>query len=179
MVFQFMRAWLNTFGFPPKVSSENAEMTSCGTLRGMLESINGMVVELPAAQIALLAAEDAVQWIEPPLPRMTPVNDSNRALTGADIVQAPPYELDGSGVTVMVYDGGTARETHVDFEGRLTVHDGSGMDGHATHVAGTIGGGGVADPVFTGMAPGVTMVSYGLEQQGGLHQGFQHTHDTD
>lgn len=133
-------------------------------VRSVLESINGLVIELPQNQIEALAAEDAVQWIEPPLPRFSTVNDSNRALTQADTVQAAPYGLDGSGVTVLVYDGGTARATHQDFGGRLTVYDASGMDDHPTHVCGTIGGSGAASGgTYKGMAPAVTLLSYGFE----------------
>ena len=67
----------------------------------------------------------------------------------------------------MVYDAGTARSTHVDFGGRLTVRDGSGQHFHATHVAGTIGGSGSASGgVNRGMAPAVTIESYGFEYDG-------------
>ena len=150
-----------------------------GEIRGELESINGLVVEVPLSNIEAMADEDVVQWVEWPLPRMSEVNDSNRAITEADVVQAPPYDLDGSGVTVLVYDGGTARATHLDFQDRLTVHDSSGMANHATHVSGTIGGAGVADSTYKGMAPGVTLLSYGLEQEGGLHEGFLYTDPCD
>ncbi|HUU82859.1 MAG TPA: S8 family serine peptidase [Phycisphaerae bacterium] len=137
-----------------------------GVVRDTLHSINGLVIELPYSQIKPLAEADPVSWIEPPLPRMSEVNDSNRARVGADTLQAPPYGLDGSGVTVLVYDGGTARASHVDFQGRCTVHDSSGQHYHSTHVAGTIGGAGVANPAYKGMAPGVTIVSYGFEYDG-------------
>ncbi|HNQ24761.1 MAG TPA: S8 family serine peptidase, partial [Phycisphaerae bacterium] len=135
-------------------------------VRDILYTINGLVIELPRSAIAVLAAEDAVQWIEPPLPRMSELNDSNRARTQVDLVQAAPYNLTGSGVNVLVYDGGTARATHVDFQGRLTVRDSSGMHYHSTHVAGTIGGAGVANATYKGMAPAVTMQSYGFEYDG-------------
>ena len=144
-------------------------------VRSVLESINGLVIELPVDMIPFVAAEDAVQWIEPPLPPLEPVNAENRAVTGADVAQAAPYGLDGSGVTVLVYDAGTARATHVDFEGRATVYDSSGMHYHATHVAGTIGGAGIANSAYKGMAPGVTILSYGFEQEGGLQEGFLYT----
>ena len=137
-----------------------------GTVRDHLQAVNGLVVELPEANLQTFADEDAVQWIEWPLPRMSVVNDSNRVITEADVAQAPPYNLDGAGITVLVYDGGTARATHVDFQGRCTVHDASGMHYHSTHVAGTIGGAGVANPAYKGMAPGVTLVSYGFEYDG-------------
>ena len=136
------------------------------TIRSLLHSVNGLVVELPEASVPALAAADEVQWIEPPLPLLSGVNDSNRARTQADLVQNPPYDLDGFGVTVLVYDGGTARAAHVDFQGRLSALDSSGTISHATHVAGTIGGAGVANPTYRGMAPGVTMLSYGLQGAG-------------
>ncbi len=135
-------------------------------IRDELQSVNGLVIELPIANINELADEDGVQWIEWPLPRMSEVNDSNRVVTEADIVQGAPYGLDGSGVTVLVYDGGTARASHLDFQGRLTVRDLSGMANHATHVCGTVGGAGVANAAYTGMAPGVTIESYGFEYDG-------------
>ena len=129
-----------------------------------LESVNGLVLELPPANIPALVDEDAVQWVEWPLPHFDVVNDSNRSLTEANTVQAAPYSLDGSGVTVLVYDGGTARASHNDFGGRLTVYDSSGMDDHPTHVAGTIGGSGASSGgTYKGMAPAVTLLSYGYQ----------------
>jgi len=133
-----------------------------------LESINGLVIELPLPSLNLLADEDVVQWIEWPLPRMSEINDSNRAITQANIVQAAPYGLSGAGVTVLVYDANQVRSTHADFQGRLTngTGDASGIADHATHVSCTIGGGGVANPTYKGMAPGVSLVSYGFEFDG-------------
>jgi len=137
-----------------------------GSVVSELRTVNGLVVEVPETALTALAALDPVQWVEPPLPLLTPTNDGNRARTQADLVQAPPYSLSGAGVTVLVYDGGTGRATHVDFQGRLSVGDSSGMSLHATHVAGTIGGAGVANPLYRGMAPGVTLLSYGLQGAG-------------
>src|SRR4030095_10123387 len=95
------------------------------------------------------------------------VNDSNRALVQANALQAAPYNLTGAGVKVLVYDGGTARASHQDFGGRLTVRDSSGLIDHATHVSATIGGSGAASGgTFKGMAPGVTIESYGFQYDG-------------
>jgi hypothetical protein len=55
----------------------------------------------------------------------------------------------------------------VDFQGRLSVRDGSGQASHATHVSGTVGGAGVANATNKGMAPAVTIQSYGLQVSGG------------
>jgi subtilisin family serine protease len=136
-------------------------------VRSHLESVNGLVIELPLEHITSLADEDAVQWIEPPLPRMVELNDSNRIITEVEIRQAPPYGLDGAGVTVLVYDGGEALASHPDFGGRLTVRDSSGLSDHATHVSGTVGGSGAdSSGQYRGMAPAVTIESYGFEYDG-------------
>ena len=103
-----------------------------GRVRDAVESVNALVVELPFDALQALAEEDAVQYVEPALPSMDTVNAENRAITGVDVVQQS-YGLDGTGVSVLVYDAGTARATHVDFGGRLTVRDASGTNFHSTH----------------------------------------------
>ncbi|MCG3126663.1 MAG: hypothetical protein CHACPFDD_01514 [Phycisphaerae bacterium] len=136
-------------------------------VRDDLWTINALVIELPLGNVPALAEEDAVQWIEPPLPRLVECNDSNRVITQANTVQAGPYNLTGTGVTVLVYDGGTALSTHQDFGGRLFVRDSSGLGAHPTHVSGTIGGSGVASGgTYKGMAPGVIIQSYGFQYDG-------------
>lgn len=145
-------------------------------IRSVLHSVNGLVVELPLTSITALADEDAVQWIEPPLPPLGPANNDVRTRTGAHIVQQPPYGLDGAGVRVMVYDTGYGFSAHPDFGGRHRTRDNSGLSDHATHVAGTIGGDGTASSgTYRGMAPAVEIESYGFEQAGGLQQGFLYT----
>ena len=52
--------------------------------------------------------------------------------------------LTGTGVVVGVWDGGDVRGTHQELTPRVTDGDGAtGVDNHATHVAGTIGATGV------------------------------------
>lgn len=140
-----------------------------------LETINGLVMELPRPRIEPLADRDEVLWIEPPLPPFDELNDSNRVITQADDVHILPYNLSGLGVSVLVYDGGYGLESHADFQGRLTQRDSSGLSNHSTHVAGTIGGAGIVNPIFKGMAPAVTLEAYGFEQAGGLQMGFLYT----
>ena len=137
------------------------------TTRDYLASVNALVIEAPLSALSALADEDSVQWVEPALPRMSETNAENRALTQANTAQAAPYNLDGSGVHVLVYDGGTGRATHQDFGGRLTVRDASGMNNHSTHVAGTVGGDGSASGgTNRGMAPAVIIESYGFQFDG-------------
>jgi subtilisin family serine protease len=150
------------------VTGTNTTSKHGGVALDQIESVNTLVVELPWARLNALANEDVVQWIEWPLAPLDEINDSARAITEVDIVQAPPYGLNGTGVTALIYDGGQARATHVDFEGRLVVGAGdtSGLSDHSTHVACTVGGAGVANATYAGMAPAVDLVSYGFEYDG-------------
>ncbi len=134
--------------------------------------INTLVVEMPRANLRALAAEDAVQWIEPVGPPLTANNDGIRAQIGVDEVQASPYNLDGTEVDVLVYDVGQVGD-HPDFGSRLTHGDSTSVADHATHVAGTVGGdgtqsasaGGSANQ-WRGMAPAADIISYGFEWDG-------------
>lgn len=146
------------------------------TVRSVVNSLNTLVIELPYSQIYTLADEDAVLYVEPPLPQFSDVNNSNRARVGADIAQAPPYNLDGSGVRVMVYDGGGVLTTHPDLVGRVRSGDGASLSDHATHVSGTIGGDGAGSSgTYRGMAPGVMIDSYEFSTGGPLEPGFLYT----
>ncbi|GJM25166.1 MAG: hypothetical protein DHS20C16_15810 [Phycisphaerae bacterium] len=135
-----------------------------GKVISTVESINALVVDIPESRLNRLIDRDAVQWVEPPLPPLDAVNDQNRVSTQAEVAQAPPYDLDGSGVSVMVFDSGTADASHADFGGRLTPRDLAIAVDHSTHVAGTIGGDGSSSGgLYRGMAPGVIIESFGFE----------------
>jgi len=140
-------------------------------------SVNSVILHMPASRIQELASDDAVMWAEPPLPGMSTLNAENRILTGVNTLQTAPYNLDGSGITALIYDGGKMA-SHTDFGSRMTVgqSDTAGISDHATHVGGTVGGDGAASSGQNrGMAPGVDLISYGFEQAGGLTEGFLYT----
>ncbi|MBO6513204.1 MAG: S8 family serine peptidase [Phycisphaerales bacterium] len=146
-----------------------------GSVRSIVMSMNTVVVEMPYSQLKKLADDDRVQWIEPPLPPLETSNFSNRVITQVNTANSAPYNLDGTGVTVLVYDGGNIRTTHNDFSGRATNIDSAGVHYHPTHVAGTIGGDGSTNANHRGMAPGVNLLGAGFEVVGGLSQGFLYT----
>lgn len=78
--------------------------------------------------------------------------------TGANLVRST-YAVDGSGVVIGLWDGGSARVSHQEFGGRVVSKDGATSIDHATHVAGTLGASGVVANA-KGMAPAVSIDSY-------------------
>ncbi len=145
-------------------------------IRSSMKTVNGLLVRVPMSRIEALVDLDETVWVEPALPALETNNASNRVNTQVDAVHQAPYELDGDGVVVMVYDGGYADASHADFGDRLTVRDSSGQSSHGTHVCGTVGGDGSASGgTHKGMAPAATIESYGFEQEGGLSEGFLYT----
>jgi len=109
-----------------------------------------------------LAALDCVEWVEPAPPPNTTGNATAAQRIQADQLRLAPYNLDGAGVTVGVWDAGEV-DAHTDFGTRLTVIDRGGTvrdRRHATHVAGTISGSGAGNAAARGMAPGVALRTY-------------------
>lgn len=159
-----------------QTSKQDMEQIFGAKVRSTLETNNTIVVELPYSEIDFLIEDERVLYVEPALPKFSELNNSNRVVTQADSAQSFPYSLDGEGVVVMVYDGGYGYSGHGDFGGRHTARDSAGTSNHATHVAGTIGGDGSGSGgQYRGMAPAVTIESYGFEQEGGLQEGFLYT----
>lgn len=159
-----------------QIAAQSASLDYGAKTQSIIRTNNTVVMELPYSAIFKLIEDDRVLYVEPALPKFSELNNSNRVVTQADTAQSFPYNLDGEGVIVMVYDGGYGWSGHPDFGGRHTTRDNSGQSNHATHVAGTIGGDGTdSGGQYRGMAPGVTIESYGFEQEGGLSEGFLYT----
>ena len=64
--------------------------------------------------------------------------------------------LDGAGETLGIWDGGSVRDTHQEFGGRVLNNDAAGLSDHSTHVAGTMIASGVT-AAARGMAPGASL----------------------
>jgi predicted outer membrane repeat protein len=144
-----------------------------GTIIGEVIGIRMLMVEMPRDRIRALVAEDAIQWIEAAEPPLREANDGIRQQLGVNTVQAAPYNLNGSGVDILIFDGGIVTATHPDFSGRITVPDVASVSDHSTHVAGTAAGSGSLSAgaggsalQWRGMAPGADIVSYAYEWNG-------------
>jgi subtilisin family serine protease len=162
---------------------------STGTLETLAAQLGGQVVDsvpaIPAVtaifapgRVNQIAREDAVQYVDVVGLPLGELNDGARPATGAATLNAAPYNLNGNGVTVLVYDSGLVDNAHGDFAGRLIQIDTDATEttrNHSTHVAGTMGGdgsqsnqndsagnpnGGTANQ-WAGMAPAVNIRSFG------------------
>ena len=85
----------------------------------------------------------------------------NAAISAAvdQIRNTAPYNVNGAGWTVGVWDAGAARVSHQEYGGRVTILDGAPLHYHAAHVTGTICASGV-NAAALGMAPSVSVDGY-------------------
>lgn len=95
------------------------------------------------------------------LPIYNITENTNAAIsTGANLIRnTAPYNLNGVGFRVGVWDAGSILTNHQEFTGRLFSMDGAASHTHSTHVGGTIGAAGV-NAAALGMAPSVRLDSY-------------------
>jgi len=89
-------------------------------------------------------------------------HNTNAAIsTGANALRLSPYSLNGTGISIGMWDGGSGRASHQEFSNgsRLRVMDGAAVIDHATHVAGTLAAAGVSTSA-RGMAAAALVDSY-------------------
>jgi len=140
-----------------------------GEVSDVLEDDRMMALNTLEDLIEDLAGNDQVQWIEEASPPPGLWLDRVRLTVGADMVQAAPYNLNGSGVALGMWENGGPAETHVDFTGRLYLPDGAPPAMHSTRVAGIMAGDGSGSEgwggtpyQWRGIATAADIVSYTL-----------------
>ena len=149
-----------------------------GEVRNEVQSIHALTAHVPRTSLHDLAQDDRIFYVETAMPAFTENNEGQQAAHNIDVLQpapytvAPTYSLDGSGIDVLVYDGGQV-DDHVDFGTRLIHGDSAIVSDHATHVAGTVAGDGTNSAAeggsalqWHGVAPGATVISYGISLNG-------------
>jgi hypothetical protein len=135
-------------------------LISSGFLTGAhLDAAHTLLVACNESKLNELAGMDYVLFIEESPPPLQITNDVVRTRLHVNEVQAAPYNLSGAGVTILVFDGGMADNTHPDFAGRMTWSEEGAVLDHATHTSGTVGGSGAVTFAYRGMAPAVTLIS--------------------
>ncbi len=168
-----------------------------GVVRSVMRTINAAVIWIPQSSLNALAQDDAVQWLEPPLPPLRPASCWARAVMGTRTVEEPPYNLSGDGIVVLLYEVGGVDIGHPDFGGRVTQRDPCEPDWHSTAICGAIAGNGtlsrdpnvfmpafwdfyqVPTPFIYGMAPGATVEAYVCDFDSGCPEGGLYTNPGD
>ncbi|QJE94254.1 MBG domain-containing protein [Luteolibacter luteus] len=100
-----------------------------------------------------------IEGFEGDEPRYRSTHNANAAISTAANLTRTAFAVDGDGLTIGLWDGGSARATHQEFGGRVVAMDGAASVDHATHVAGTLAAAGVVANA-KGMAPAITVDSY-------------------
>ena len=126
--------------------------------------VRAVILSVSIDGLKALMASDIVSRIEP---APGPDEDDNQAnaqpLSNVDKVQSHPFYLDGTGISVGIWEAGDViLATHQELTPRVIVQPGqtASTDDHAAHVAGTVGSSGVNSPATEGMAPNVTIASW-------------------
>jgi len=139
-------------------------LSEYGTIVGRDDS--AFVLELTSGVLDL-ARENIVKYVAGPRPEKTTDNDEIRDNVNADEVQSAPYGLSGAGLTVGMWDNGSAATNHDDYNDRLTVGDGCSIGWHPAKVCGVMAGDGTRSTNYggypgqwAGVAPGVDIASY-------------------
>ena len=140
-------------------------------------ALRSYTANLPAAALARVLAADYVLSVEP-VPVVTANHGSAVAVMGADgfrdyVPETQRFTgITGSGIAVGVLDTGL-NTSHMDIShGRASICGANfirgedwdlwvDMNGHGTHVFGTVAGAGRTDPLLAGMAPSLSHLRFG------------------
>ncbi len=120
---------------------------------------NTVFVNASPDVIQKIAALPFVMYVGKQTLKDVPLNYVNRAAHSLDALNnIGGRNLQGKGVTVGVGDDANPN-THVDFGTRLIVRTPATSNYHGTHVTGSVGGAGLIDPQYKGMAPKATIIN--------------------
>ncbi len=140
---------------------------------GLTLRCRGITVSVGVDGLQELLRSDLLEQIIPAMHNefcnsvSTAMSNANQASIGV-----APYNLDGTDQVVGVWDGGTARDTHVDYQAaptpslinngtkRVIKLDSNSVHYHATHVTGTIVGDGTGNANARGYAPKAYALSH-------------------
>lgn len=134
--------------------------------------------ELPRTALVALATHPWVLSVAPAPAPATLLNHTGASLSHANVLSVPSAlggrNLTGEGVRVGIWDGNVVYSP--DFGDRVTRREyqlWQGGELHGTHVAGTVLGSGMSDPLARGMAPKATAWSWNFSSSSDEVQEWQ------
>jgi hypothetical protein len=115
-------------------------------------------INADAATVQKIAALPFVAYVSSQQMKPVTLNYRNRGAHGINIISATAgRNLQGSNVTLGLGDDGNAT-AHLDLAARLINRNPAPSATHGTHTMGVMGGGGIINPKYKGMAPKATLV---------------------
>lgn len=160
-----------TIDFFPDISFQEENRLKVEYSLEKIYSFHSATGCIPQSAIEYLAREEFVKHIEPS-GKLESLNADTRNVAGVTHYQDTIYYLNGSGVSVGIWDVDNGAEEyyidgrHVGLSGRVTYAENNNTQldflTHATHVAGTFGGNGSSSTSlqWKGVAPNSSFVSY-------------------
>lgn len=129
-----------------------------------IQPSHAVFIDASATVIQKIAALPFVSYISSQYMKMEPLNYRNRGAHSVNTLSAVAgRNLQGKNVTVGIGDAGDAT-THIDLTGRIMSLTTDVVNGHSTHVTGTVAGAGIVNPKYKGMAPQATIISQSYSQ---------------
>lgn len=149
----------------PQAAQELFDALGCPVVLASRDESGALNLETRYVDI-IASADDAWALCRSPLiervefsPVLALHNQASVALAKANLVTGSPYNLNGSGEIVCIWDGGNV-QLHTDYGGRVANAESSSTSSHATHVFGTILGSGAGQSNARGFAPSATGFAY-------------------
>lgn len=137
---------------------KNALKAKGGSINASMDHVQQVVLQILPSQIADLAAQPYIRYVDLMSDPGEPESDDGRHLHRANAIDGDYYgarNYDGTGITFAINDDGFVGP-HIDFKGRTNQQDVAGdfTGSHGDMTAGIAGGAGNLDPSIRGMATG-------------------------
>ena len=120
-----------------------------------------LALRVPFSRLSELALLPCIEFVQAAPAEDKTLNYNSMFAARANVLKASiangGRNLNGQGVVVGIGDDGDI-QTHLDFTGRLINRAGERPRAHASHVAGTVGGAGIIQELYTGYAPKTTLI---------------------
>lgn len=139
---------------------EQLQQIGVSIIPSKFEMNNIVFIDADKTKIDAIAKLPFVSYIGLQSIKDRELNYNSTAIHGVSSIQSPSGRgLSGKGVAVGVGDNSELSTAHVDFTERIISRVPYPISFHGIHVAGTVAGGGLLNPLYKGMAPRATIVN--------------------
>ena len=149
---------VNCFPADREMVIQALKESGAGIVETKIKPANTWFIQGSPETIRRLAALPFISSISPIHLEDIPLNYNNRAIHGVQSLSSiAGRNLTGNNLVIGIGDNADP-STHIDLSGKLIMRTDEPVDDHGTHTAGTIAGGGILNPMYTGMAPRARLV---------------------